>query len=79
MFGKAMKRGFLFFVIICLVMGSGGQFASRVYADDTVNTYEAEADGNALSGNASISDHPAASGERKSEVCIKEVLCSSIM
>lgn len=65
MFGKAMKRGFLFFVIICLVMGSGGQFASRVYADDTVNTYEAEADGNVLSGNASISEHPAASGGQK--------------
>lgn len=65
MFGKAMKRGFLFFVIICLVMGSGGQFASRVYADDTVNTYEAEADGNVLSFNASISDHPAASGGKK--------------
>lgn len=65
MFGKAMKRGFLFFVIICLVIGSGGQFASRVYADDTADTYEAEADGNAITGNASISDHPAASGGKK--------------
>ncbi|MBY3624172.1 carbohydrate-binding protein [Acinetobacter sp. CUI P1] len=65
MFGKAIKRGLMFFVMICLVMGSGGQFASRVYADDTVNTYEAEADGNVLSGNASISDHPAASGGKK--------------
>lgn len=65
MFGKAIKRGLMFYVMICLVMGSGGQFASRVYADDTVNTYEAEADGNVLSGNASISDHPAASGGKK--------------
>lgn len=66
MFGKAMKRGFLFFVIICLVIGSGGQFVSTVYADDTENTtYEAEADGNAMTGNASISEHPAASGGQK--------------
>lgn len=80
MFGKAMKRGFLFFVIICLVIGSGGQFVSTVYADDTENTtYEAEADGNAMTGNASISEHPAASGGRKSEACIKEALCSLIM
>ncbi|MEK4238824.1 S-layer homology domain-containing protein [Paenibacillus sp. FSL H7-0714] len=61
-----MKRGFLFFVIICLVIGSGGQFVSTVYADDTENTtYEAEADGNAMTGNASISEHPAASGGQK--------------
>ncbi|MEK4293870.1 S-layer homology domain-containing protein [Paenibacillus sp. FSL R5-0914] len=66
MFGKAMKRGFLFFVIICLVIGSGGQFVSTVFADDTENTtYEAEADGNAMTGNASISEHPAASGGQK--------------
>ncbi|WP_449600629.1 S-layer homology domain-containing protein [Paenibacillus sp. Marseille-Q9583] len=66
MFGKAMKRGFLFFVIICLVIGSGGQFVSTVYADDAENTtYEAEADGNAMTGNASISEHPAASGGQK--------------
>ncbi|WP_339797808.1 S-layer homology domain-containing protein [Paenibacillus sp. FSL R5-0744] len=66
MFGKAMKIGFLFFVIICLVIGSGGQFVSTVYADDTENTtYEAEADGNAMTGNASISEHPAASGGQK--------------
>jgi hypothetical protein len=66
MFGKAMKRGFLFFVIICLVIGSGGQFVSTVYADGTENTtYEAEADGNAMTGNASISEHPAASGGQK--------------
>ncbi|MFD5021047.1 S-layer homology domain-containing protein [Paenibacillus sp. NPDC058367] len=66
MFGKAMKRGFLFLVIICLVIGSGGQFVSTVYADDTENTtYEAEADGNAMTGNASISEHPAASGGQK--------------
>ncbi|MEK5436089.1 MULTISPECIES: S-layer homology domain-containing protein [Paenibacillus] len=66
MFGKAMKRGFLFLVIICLVIGSGGQFVSTVYADDTESTtYEAEADGNAMTGNASISEHPAASGGQK--------------
>jgi hypothetical protein len=65
MFGKAMKRGFLFFVMICLVIGSGSQFASRVYADDSANTYEAEADGNTLSGKASISEHPAVSGGLK--------------
>lgn len=79
MFGKAMKRGFLFFVMICLVMGSGGQFARSVYADDTATIYEAEADGNTMTGNASISEHPTASGGRKSEACIKEALCSSIM
>ena len=65
MFGKAMKRGFLFFVMICLVMGSGGQFARSVYADDTATIYEAEADGNTMTGNASISEHPAASGGQK--------------
>lgn len=61
MFGRVMKRGFLFFLMISLVLGSGGQFAGKVYAEDT-NSYEAEADGNILTGNASISDHPAASG-----------------
>ncbi|MEK4994345.1 hypothetical protein BK121_09330 [Paenibacillus odorifer] len=64
MFGRVMKRGVLFFLMISLVLGSGVQFAGKVYAEDT-NSYEAEADGNILTGNASISDHPAASGGKK--------------
>lgn len=63
---ESNEKRILFFVIICLVIGSGGQFVSTVYADDTENTtYEAEADGNAMTGNASISEHPAASGGQK--------------
>ncbi|GEM_PF-5396909 len=49
MFGRVMKRGFLFFLMISLVLGSGGQFAGKVYAEDT-NSYEAEADGNISDG-----------------------------
>lgn len=78
MFGRVMKRGFLFFLMISLVLGSGGQFAGKVYAEDT-NSYEAEADGNILTGNASISDHPAASGGKKLAACIKAAPCCSIM
>jgi hypothetical protein len=64
MFRQVMKKGFLFFIMICLVIGTGGQFASKAYADDT-NTYEAEAEGNVLSGNASISNSAVASGGKK--------------
>ncbi|WJM05807.1 S-layer homology domain-containing protein [Paenibacillus sp. PK1-4R] len=63
MLGRMMKKGFVFFIIFCLVVG-GGQFARTAHADD-MNTYEAEAAGNILLGNAQISDSPAASGGKK--------------
>ncbi|WNS46710.1 S-layer homology domain-containing protein [Paenibacillus sp. MMS20-IR301] len=59
-----MKKCMLLFMVICLAGAGGSQFTRTVHAEDS-NTYEAEADGNVLSGNASVSDSPAASGGRK--------------
>ncbi|OBZ11759.1 hypothetical protein A8L34_15585 [Bacillus sp. FJAT-27264] len=64
MLGQVMKKGFLLLIMICLVVTGSGQFARTAYADDT-NTYEAEAEGNTLTGNASISDLTSASGGKK--------------
>lgn len=64
MLGQFMKKGLLLLLIICLAGAGGSRFIRPAYAEDA-NTYEAEAEGNIVSGNASISDSPVASGGKK--------------
>ena len=63
MFERVLQKSFVFLLVFCLVTGMGPT-AGMVSASDP-NSYEAEADGNTLSGNASVSDSPSASGGKK--------------
>ncbi|NUU80284.1 S-layer homology domain-containing protein [Paenibacillus xylanilyticus] len=63
MFKCVLKKAFVFLLIFSLVTGIG-PIAGMVHANDA-NSYEAEAEGNTLSGNASVSDSPSASGGKK--------------
>ncbi|WJH30182.1 S-layer homology domain-containing protein [Paenibacillus sp. CC-CFT742] len=60
---RVLQKSFIFLLIFSLVTGIGPT-AAMVSASDP-NSYEAEADGNTLSGNASVSDSPSASGGKK--------------
>ncbi|MFC5648356.1 S-layer homology domain-containing protein [Paenibacillus solisilvae] len=61
---RLVKKSMLFLMLVSLILTSNWQSAAKVYADSS-QSYEAEAQGNTMTGNAAVSSCSTCSGENK--------------